>query len=438
MQFAAAVALQEGKAMKTQRWLAILVMASMILMPALTAAQEATPVAEGVIVEELGTVVVPAEFVPDEHVAWFGRETIPAGETAPIVACDATSIGAGALIGGQNTQTGRHIQEVWRSDGTHEVIDSRDAITFAVGDVYWLREGGSGGTSVSDGPDDAVTLIAGFGDSSACETNEVPPGYRVDTIGSFGPSVWDEAGLGDGPLAVTFRRVTLDPGASMETTDDRYPVMRGFDTGQLVRQYIDAATGEEISLDGMSGPSPVQWTPLKEGEILVLTNEGNAPLVLVEIQVQPAAADEATAGADQPVATIANSSPPIVGAWVGQNLTVAGTPVGYHLMHVDGAASGSNPNVGLGLGVWETNDDGSVAVLLVYPDADLEIGSFAPGTTLIRATLTVDESGDRAFGTGAILVYDENGALVGEYPDQEWEFARLNVDSTPGWTELEQ
>jgi hypothetical protein len=136
----------------------------------------------------------------------------------------------------------------------------------------------------------------------------------------------------------------------------------------------------------------------------------------------PATAQDAT-----PTARAAH---PVVGAWWSANDAPGpGVQTATAIFHVDGTYLEVDPNIGVGLGVWQATGERTADLIAVYQDIDPDPAIAAPGTVTVRKSVEVDEAGNAFSGSLTVEVRIPDGTIVftASYAGRG---TRLEVEST--------
>jgi hypothetical protein len=94
-------------------------------------------------------------------------------------------------------------------------------------------------------------------------------------------------------------------------------------------------------------------------------------------------------------ATAREAPHPVVGAWwTANDAEGPGVNTAYAVFHADGTYIEVDPNIGVGLGVWQATGERTAELTYVFQDIDPEPAATAPGTVTVRQAVVVDETGD--------------------------------------------
>jgi hypothetical protein len=244
----------------------------------------------GVMIESLGTVIIPREALPKGDVTVsFVDETIPAGVSfdlpsgAPTRAADATV----QLAGTVRVTWGSPIH-VDHPDGTVEEIPADTPVTFHAGDRFMVADAMSAraitvvGTTTVEWLD--LYLADGvYPDDPFWTTHRPPAEYHARLIGKLAPYDWFVSGLGAHDLSVTFQRTTLAPSAIIALTSVDQLVLRTVEAGRLTwafsRTGVNPVSAHPVLCEA---GTVIPWLTLRTGERITLANQEAEPVVLVE------------------------------------------------------------------------------------------------------------------------------------------------------------
>ena len=86
---------------------------------------------------------------------------------------------------------------------------------------------------------------------------------------------------------------------------------------------------------------------------------------------------------------------PVVGAWwTANDAPGPGVDTAYVAFHVRRHVHEVDPNIGVGVGVWQATGENSADLNYVFQDIDPEPATTAPGTVTVRQSVELDETGD--------------------------------------------
>jgi hypothetical protein len=282
-----------------------------------TVVPSATPI-PGVEITDFGAVAVPIAIVrsrsaatpaplPQEAVLtpfqapWWitmGRVTLAPGEGGSLPAISpATGIGFELLLQGSFTVSSGATLHVVRADGTTEEIPMGTEVTLAPGDSVVHLDTGARQSWHNPGQTEAVLLGAGFYTSNLAV--RVSHGTLVGVGGITGQmlaamdgNTWNEAGLPDGPVVASFRRLTLAPGTALPPAPEIYPTLRWIESGELGWTPIGGGIATRppgrpmMTYFGWQQPP---WSPSSPGVQIVLSNPSETePLIIWEVVMTPA------------------------------------------------------------------------------------------------------------------------------------------------------
>ena len=121
---------------------------------------------------------------------------------------------------------------------------------------------------------------------------------------------------------------------------------------------------------------------------------------------------------------------PVVGSWWSANDAPGpGVQTATAIFHADGTYLEVDPNIGVGVGVWQVTGERTADLIAVYQDIDPDPAIAAPGTVTVRKSVEVDEAGNAFTGSLTVEVRIPDGTTVftASYAGRG---TRLDVEST--------
>ena len=104
---------------------------------------------------------------------------------------------------------------------------------------------------------------------------------------------------------------------------------------------------------------------------------------------------------------------PVVGAWWTDNDAPGpGVQTASAIFHADGTYLEVDPNIGVGVGVWQATGERTADLIAVYQDIDPDPALAAPGTVTVRKAVEVDASGNTFTGALTVEVRLPDGSVV--------------------------
>jgi hypothetical protein len=104
---------------------------------------------------------------------------------------------------------------------------------------------------------------------------------------------------------------------------------------------------------------------------------------------------------------------PVVGAWwTANDAPGPGVNTAYGVFHADGTYLEVDPNIGVGVGVWQATGERSADLTYVFQDIDPEPGTTAPGTVTVRQSVTVDDTENAFTAPLTVEVQIPDGTVV--------------------------
>jgi hypothetical protein len=245
--------------------------------------------------EFLGTVTLPAEAIPSgalSSLVWHmiaqpgGSETRAADETQP-------GVEANLVLEGTYTVQVDGPVRVIHADGTTEDLAPGTEVMVGPGEAWIDLDLRASATFRNAGSTPAVFVGVGFwAQTATSDRSTTDPPSSVDGMGtSLSPGDWAQAG----PLIVTLQRVTLPPGARVPPSDEPLPLLRFVEQGQLTREIVQVGTPLVPAAPLVfRADNWVSWAQLGENQQARVVNDGEEPLVFLELTITPAAADRGT------------------------------------------------------------------------------------------------------------------------------------------------
>jgi uncharacterized protein YndB with AHSA1/START domain len=104
---------------------------------------------------------------------------------------------------------------------------------------------------------------------------------------------------------------------------------------------------------------------------------------------------------------------PVVGAWwTANDAPGPGVETAYALFHADGTYLEVDPNIGVGIGVWQATGERTADLTAIYQDINPDPAVAAPGTVTVRKSVEVDPIGEAFTGSITVEVRIPNGTVV--------------------------
>jgi hypothetical protein len=271
--------------------------ALLVLASTAAAGQDATPATAppaGVSTETLLAVTFPADTVPTgEATVDFFRLDYEPGTTLEFPStAPSRSVLAELVVDGMLGARSEGAMRVVRADGATEEVPPGTEATLGPGDAAIYLDNSAPQVLRNAGEGPLVTINVGIF-STVEPATPVPPNVFAGTtglgLGYLDPAGWERAGLTGMPLAVTLRRVTLEPGASLPPSAETVPTLRAVETGELAWEVLRPEGTPTASRAVIFRPDQsVSWTPLRRGRVLVLRNEGDGPVTYLELTIAAA------------------------------------------------------------------------------------------------------------------------------------------------------
>jgi hypothetical protein len=104
---------------------------------------------------------------------------------------------------------------------------------------------------------------------------------------------------------------------------------------------------------------------------------------------------------------------PVVGTWwTANDAPGPGVATAYAVFHADGTYLEVDPNIGVGVGVWQASGERSAELTYVFQDIDPGPATTAPGTVTVRQSVAVDATRDAFTAPLTVEVQIPNGTVV--------------------------
>jgi CubicO group peptidase (beta-lactamase class C family) len=187
------------------------------------------------------------------------------------------------------------------------------------------------------------------------------------------------------------------------------------DAGEI-RSELQPQLDEQGSVVGYVITDP----PMAPLPVMLRQGEDSAPSLVVP---NPAGGNEyvfarvaeATPSVPSPHdATLAASAEhPIIGSWWSANDAPGpGVQTATAIFHADGTYLEVDPNIGVGVGVWQATGERTADLIAVYQDIDPDPAVAAPGTVTVRKSVEVDATGEAFSGSLTVEVRIPDGTIV--------------------------
>jgi len=249
---------------------------------------------EGVTVEVLSDVgVVPLDAFPEDadHVA-YARLSVQPGLSGEVGSGQPQEYSSLEYVDeGASIATSAERSRIWRADGTIEDIPAGVASSAGAGDTL-LSYDGAAAMAFENGPDEYVSFFVGAGNSrNKAEPQVDHPGAEWRLLDYIFPEPPTVAEWFSAPIAVTYERITWEPGAQLVLGPDEVPMVSfiWLESGELKYREVPADEASQAALNFMllSGGT---WTgqPPADGNVHVLRNEGDEPTVAMGVTLSHA------------------------------------------------------------------------------------------------------------------------------------------------------
>ncbi len=183
-----------------------------------------------------------------------------------------------------------------RASGEQAEIPAGTVFSTQPGDVTIRTETGAMGEMRNDGTEAAVSLrvyirtsVPMVDPSYTIWDSEIAPGLQIDLIDLMTSARWQQTGLGGGPVTVTIKQITLEPGAVLAPAADRFPATRFVLAGELTARMLKPGADAPDRPYVVRERRELPWTEFKPGATQILSNDGNQPVVYLETTFAPGA-----------------------------------------------------------------------------------------------------------------------------------------------------
>ena len=172
---------------------------------------------------------------------------------------------------------------VWQLDGSVVDYPAGTPQKAHAGEVALFHNGGAAVVFENTGPDEAVSFFVGVGNSRDQETPQVgPPGTEWRILDFVFPYPTLAEAWFSAPIAVSYERITWEPGAQLVLGTDEVPMLSfiWLESGELKYREMpaDEASRADINFTLWTGDTWTGRTPA-DGHVHVLRNEGDVPAV---------------------------------------------------------------------------------------------------------------------------------------------------------------
>lgn len=257
-------------------------------------AQDATPtIITGVTIEPLVDLVIPRETIPDEKYSVAFLQGIIPSSSQSTWTMTGRRVLVMTVVEGTMHCSPADKARVIRANGVDETLAEGDDLVLHVGETFvdfgFDEPNTYGNPDTTDCTWVGMTIDPpGYG-SEETETN-VGGSIRFPWATFLNDSDWPRAGLANSSVRTVMRRVTIEPGMSMETVS-LFPVLRAIPNGSL--RWLIKREGQETTASALV-ISGIPYFPYKPGDIDVLTNESEDPVVMYELFLTPINDEPAT------------------------------------------------------------------------------------------------------------------------------------------------
>jgi hypothetical protein len=260
------------------------------------AGQSPTPVvAGGVSIEVLSDrLVIPLEALPTgtDHAVFFRLTITPGasgarGSSAPQSWAEAIYTQSGTITGTSGANA-----RIWHLNGSIEDVPAGVEYSARAGETGLSFDGATGGPFENAGPEPYVDLRVLIGNSLDPAVRPAPIAGVTSDLGTFGaPDPVQMRHWVSAPIAVTFQRVTLEPGASMVLLAEDVPMLTftGVDSGSVMwtGTSVDAPYPQNVGSELGEGRA-TSWLTPPSGRAIIVSNAGEQPAVLLQAVLSPA------------------------------------------------------------------------------------------------------------------------------------------------------
>ncbi len=226
----------------------------LVLLGSAALAQEEVPRASVKVLADHG--VIPGEAIPEDAVRLgIARTSIEPGVTGEVGSAQPHEWASLEYVErGSITWTDNDRAVIWRADGATEDLPAGTTASADAGDLVLFYNGGAGRSFTNEGPETFVSYALSVGDSDdPAEPPVLPTGmdWRLLDLNVLPPETVDL--LFATPVAVTFERLTFDPGGQLVLGSDEAGLLRllvleagRLESGFAAPSEIDAALTNSV------------------------------------------------------------------------------------------------------------------------------------------------------------------------------------------------
>jgi hypothetical protein len=251
----------------------------------LTGGSAAEPAAwTGATVEILSDVgVIPLEAIPNlaDHVAFVRLSVEPAISGGGPGNHPQSWASLDYVASGSLTATPETARVYWRADGSVQEVPAGMTAGERSGDTVLSWNGAAAWELENQGLEEYVVFSVLVADSYHPEVEtELVPGIEWRTLDYIFPLGANAFDWFSAPIAVSYQRITWEPGAQLVLGPDEVPMLSfiWLESGQLKSGEVAV---DEVSRTELVLTIPTGWTYRQErppdGTVYVLRNEGDAP-----------------------------------------------------------------------------------------------------------------------------------------------------------------
>jgi len=251
----------------------------------------ASPAADGVTVETLTRVTIPASELPESVDSILLVHLRLPAESSSAMMHNNTAFQLSVPLEGelQMPVTGR--TEIIRASGDVEALDTGVALRAEPGDTV-IGYDLSLPKVLANPAATPIDLLGSLFAHGGWGVNDIPlveTGSALEFPGGdwLTPYDFGEAGLTGRPLLVTIRRVTLEPGAKIEV-EDRYAAVRLIEGGTVTSTPMEDGVP---TADSIRHGSTIPYVEPEPGSVIELSNQGSETAMFYELAIEPASSE---------------------------------------------------------------------------------------------------------------------------------------------------
>ena len=238
--------------------------------------------------------VIPLEAIPEDadHVT-YARLSLEPGVSGQVGSAQPQEwANLEYAVAGSIRSTWTTPVRVWQVDGSVVDYPAGTPQEGYAGEVALFYNGGAANVFENPGADEYVSFFVGAGNSHSQETPQVgPSGSEWRHLDYIFPARETAEAWFSAPIAVTYERITWEPGAQLVLGSDEVPMLSfiWLESGELKYREVPADEVSQADLN-FRLPSGGTWRglPPADGNVHVLRNERDQPAVAMGVTLSHA------------------------------------------------------------------------------------------------------------------------------------------------------